>query len=145
MSATISLRRSRNITLAFSGDLCYNGTNEKPRPLGEVAAKPTERAQLCAKNPLTRYRGSSPKGRASGRVHLQGDGLCPVPVGRGLAPAAKQISAENLFSLPICVIMKLTKSLSLWERWRRSRQRGQIVATTTLSPAIARALPKGEP
>ena len=32
--------------------------NEKPRPLGEVAAKPTERAQLCAKNPLTRYRGS---------------------------------------------------------------------------------------
>ena len=37
-----------------------------PLPLGEVAAKPTERAQLCAKNPLTRYRGSSPKGRAFG-------------------------------------------------------------------------------
>ena len=53
-------------TLVFSADLCYNGTNEKPRPLGEVAAKPTERAQLCAKNPLTRYRGSSPKGRAFG-------------------------------------------------------------------------------
>ena len=52
--------------LVFSADLCYNGTNEKPRPLGEVAAKPTERAQLCAKNPLTRYRGSSPKGRAYG-------------------------------------------------------------------------------
>ena len=48
--------------------LCYNVTNEKPRPLGEVAAKPTERAQLCAKNPLTRYCGSSPKGRAYGRA-----------------------------------------------------------------------------
>ena len=50
--------------LVFSADLCYNGTNEKPRPQGVVAAKPTERAGLCAKNPLTRYRGSSPKGRA---------------------------------------------------------------------------------
>ena len=28
--AIISLRRSRNITLASSADLCYNGTNEKP-------------------------------------------------------------------------------------------------------------------
>ena len=27
----------------FSADLCYNGTNEKTRSLGEVAAKPTER------------------------------------------------------------------------------------------------------
>ena len=62
--AIISLRRSRNITLAFSADLCYTGANEKPLPSGEVAAKPTERAQLCAKKPLTRYRGSSPKGRA---------------------------------------------------------------------------------
>ena len=44
-SAIISLRRSRNITLAFSADLCYNGANEKPLPLGEVAAKPTERAK----------------------------------------------------------------------------------------------------
>jgi hypothetical protein len=31
--------------LVFSADLCYNGTNEKPRPLGEVAAKPTERVK----------------------------------------------------------------------------------------------------
>ena len=30
--------------IVFSADLCYNGTNGKPRPLGEVAAKPTERA-----------------------------------------------------------------------------------------------------
>ena len=30
--------------LVFSADLCYNGANGKPRPLGEVAAKPTERA-----------------------------------------------------------------------------------------------------
>ena len=29
----------------FSADLCYNGINEKPRPLGEVAAKPTERVK----------------------------------------------------------------------------------------------------
>ena len=28
-----------------SADLCYNGTNEKPLPLGEVAAKPTERVK----------------------------------------------------------------------------------------------------
>ena len=55
--------------------------------------------------------------------------------------------------------MELAKSLSLWERWRRSRRRGQIVATATLSPATATlspataalspatagALPKGEP
>ena len=37
--AIISLRRSRNITLAFSADLCYNGTNEKPLPLGSEAAR----------------------------------------------------------------------------------------------------------
>ena len=30
--------------LVFSADLWYNEANEKPRPLGEVAAKPTERA-----------------------------------------------------------------------------------------------------
>ena len=53
-----------------------------------------------------------------------------------------EISAENLFSLPICVIMELIKSLSLGERWRRSRRRGR---TIPLSPAIAGALPKGEP
>ena len=29
--------------LVFSAGLCYNGTNKKPLPLGEVAAKPTER------------------------------------------------------------------------------------------------------
>ena len=28
--------------LVSSADLCYNETNEKPRPLGEVAAKPTQ-------------------------------------------------------------------------------------------------------
>ena len=54
-------------------------------------------------------------------------------------------SAENLFSLPICVITELTKSLSHWERWRRSRRRGQMVAMMPLSPAIAGALPEGEP
>ena len=31
--------------LVFSADLWYKGTNEKPLPLGEVAAKPTERAK----------------------------------------------------------------------------------------------------
>ena len=53
--------------------------------------------------------------------------------------------AENLFSLPIFVIMELTESLSHWERWRCSRRRGRIIATITLSPAIAGALPEGEP
>ena len=41
--------------------------------------------------------------------------------------------------------MGLTKSLALWERWRRSRRRGLNCAQRTLSPAIAGALPKGEP
>ena len=50
-SAIISLRRSRNITLVFSADLWYNGTNEKPLPLGKVAAKPTERVRLWNKTP----------------------------------------------------------------------------------------------
>ena len=31
--------------LVISADLWYNGANEKPLPLGEVAAKPTERAK----------------------------------------------------------------------------------------------------
>ena len=36
--------RAQNVgrELVFSADLCYNGTNEKPLPWGEVAAKPTE-------------------------------------------------------------------------------------------------------
>ncbi len=49
--AIISLRRSRNITLAFSANLCYNGVNERPLPLGEVAAKPTERVRLWNETP----------------------------------------------------------------------------------------------
>ena len=65
--------------------------------------------------------------------------------GRFMNRPYKRISAEIFFSLPICGIMGLTKSLALRERWRRSRQRGQIVATTTLSPATAGALPEGEP
>ncbi len=44
--------------------------------------------------------------------------------------AATKLSAEGLFLLPIYVIMKLTKSLALWERWRRSRRRGQNGANT---------------
>ena len=36
-TAIISLRRSRNITLAFSADLCYNEANEKPPSEREVA------------------------------------------------------------------------------------------------------------
>ena len=58
-----------------------------PLPSGEVAAKPTEKAQLCAKNPLTRYRGSSRNvlrsimcgGSLGGMCNLRGDGLCPMP------------------------------------------------------------------
>ena len=33
-TAIISLRRSRNITLAFSAGLCYNGDNKKASPFG---------------------------------------------------------------------------------------------------------------
>ena len=36
--------------LVFSADLWYNGANEKPLPLGEVAAKPTERAKWSENN-----------------------------------------------------------------------------------------------
>ena len=57
----------------------------------------------------------------------------------------KQNSAERLSSLPIYVIMGLMRSLSRRERWRRSRRRGLNCAQRTLSPAIAGALPKGEP
>ena len=43
---TESLRTQKNgRELVFSAVLWYNGTNEKPLPLGEVAAKPTERAK----------------------------------------------------------------------------------------------------
>ena len=40
--------RAQNVgrELVFSADLWYNGANEKPLPLGEVAAKPTERVRL---------------------------------------------------------------------------------------------------
>ena len=38
-TAIISLRRSRNITLVFSADLCYNETNEKPPSEREVARR----------------------------------------------------------------------------------------------------------
>ena len=39
--------RAQNVgrELVFSAVFWYNGTNEKPLPLGEVAAKPTERAK----------------------------------------------------------------------------------------------------
>ena len=37
--------RIRQSELVFSADLCYNEAHEKPLPLGEVAAKPTERAK----------------------------------------------------------------------------------------------------
>ena len=56
-----------------------------------------------------------------------------------------KISAENLFSLPICDIMELTKSLSLWERWRRSRRRGLDYGMKLPLTRFAGALPKGEP
>ena len=37
--------------LVFSADMCYNGANEKPLPLGEVAAKSTERVRLWNETP----------------------------------------------------------------------------------------------
>ena len=67
--------------LVFSADLCYNETNEKPRPLGEVAAKPTERAnggKNTPSHPLSRElsQGESLWVRAT----LEGYGLCPKPL-----------------------------------------------------------------
>ena len=50
-----------------------------------------------------------------------------------------------MFSLPICSIIGLTESLALWERWRRSRREGKWWQEYALSPAIAGALPRGEP
>ena len=52
--------------------------------MGEVAAKPTERAKwskTCRNCPLTRYRGSSPKGRAFGRVRAS-SGVWALPEAR---------------------------------------------------------------
>ena len=67
---------------------------KKPRPLGEVAAKPTEREN----RPLTRYRGSSPSGRALRYVQLYGCGFFVISdmlycekvtlIGRGTCGAA---------------------------------------------------------
>ena len=37
--------------LVFSADMGYNGANEMPLPLGEVAAKPTERVRLWNETP----------------------------------------------------------------------------------------------
>ena len=64
-----------------------------------------------------------------------------LAVGEGLAPP------EITVKLKPCgeVVKEQLKSLSLWERWRRSRRRGLNCAQITLSPAIAGALPQGEP
>ena len=52
MFLTESLRTQKiGRELVFSADLWYNGTNEKPLPLGEVAAKPTERVRLWNETP----------------------------------------------------------------------------------------------
>ena len=48
--------------LVFSADLCYNGTNEKPRPLGEVAAKPTERERCAPRTLSPAIAGALPQG-----------------------------------------------------------------------------------
>ena len=68
---------------------------KKPRPLGEVAAKPTERVKT---SPLTRYRGSSPRGRALRYVQIYGSEFCVISdmlycekvtlIGRGTCGAA---------------------------------------------------------
>jgi len=60
--------------------MCYNGTKKKPLPLGEVAAKPTERAnggKNTPSHPLSRElsQGESLWVRAT----LEGYGLYPMP------------------------------------------------------------------
>ena len=51
LSLTESLRTQIGRDIVFSADLWYNGANEKPLPLGEVAAKPTERVRLWKETP----------------------------------------------------------------------------------------------
>ena len=56
--AIISLRRSRNITLAFSADLCCNGANQKP-PLCKGRWQPkadggiVKKPKIAGNNPST--------------------------------------------------------------------------------------------
>ena len=59
--------------VVFSADLCYNKTNEKPRPLGEVAAKPTERANGGNDAPShPTPSGALPRGEPLGARNLRG-------------------------------------------------------------------------
>ena len=67
-------------------------------------------------------------------------------VGTGVldCPQQKNFGRELVFSADLCY-NGFAKCLSRRERWRRSRRRGLNCAQRTLSPAIAGALPKGEP
>ena len=65
--------------VVFSADLCYNGHNRKPRPLGEVAAKPTERANGCndtPSHPLPRELSRRESLRARATLKGMGFALC---------------------------------------------------------------------
>ena len=102
-----------------------------------------------------------------GRIKYHWSRKASISRSRTRSYHSDEVGISLLLSLPICVIMELTKSLALWvakrregnewlaggksgperdraaaRRWRRSRRRGR---TIPLSPAIAGALPKGEP
>ena len=67
--------------LVFSADLCYNGANGKPRPLGEVAAKPTERVNGGKNKPSHPLSRELSQGESLWvRATLEGYGLCPMPL-----------------------------------------------------------------
>ena len=56
--------------IVFSADLCYNEANEKASPFGRGGGVADGEGKTCENNPLTRYRGSSPQGRAFGRADV---------------------------------------------------------------------------
>jgi len=62
LNEEFALTKNIGRELVFSADLCYNGTNKKPLPLGEVAAKPTERANHATISLSPAIAGALPKG-----------------------------------------------------------------------------------
>ena len=83
--AIISLRRSRNITLVFSADLCYNGANKKPpfckgkwqpKADGGIVKKP----KIAGNNPSV-AKATAPFTQGSLWMRsfiFRGMGLCPM-------------------------------------------------------------------
>ena len=94
----------------FSADLWYNGANEKPLPLGEVAAKPTERVRLWNETP------SHPLSRElSQRESLK----TRATLGVWAMPEASVASNAGIGQSPYPQVARVLR-LSLWESSRDS-------------------------